>query len=65
MIKDIIIDVSAGPHTQLPGLILTGNRGLRKDMREDIGQLRGDIKDLRGEVGELRERMAHRAQGLE
>ena len=43
----------------LGGLILTGNRGLRKDMREDIGQLRGDIKDLRGEVGELRERMAH------
>ena len=23
----------------LAGLILTGNRGLRKDMREDIGQL--------------------------
>ena len=43
----------------LAGLILTSNRGLRKDMREDIGQLRGDIKDLRGEVGELRERMAH------
>ena len=43
----------------LAGLIVTGNRGLRKDMREDIGQLRGDIKDLRGEVGELRERMAH------
>ena len=41
----------------LAGLILTSNRGLRKDMREDIGQLRGDIKDLRGEVGELRERM--------
>ena len=32
----------------LAGLILTSNRGLRKDMREDIGQLRGDIKDLRG-----------------
>ena len=43
----------------LAGLILTSNRGLRKDIREDIGQLRGDIKDLRGEVGELRERMAH------
>ncbi len=43
----------------LAGLIVTSNRGLRKDMREDIGQLRGDIKDLRGEVGELRERMAH------
>ena len=43
----------------LAGLIVTSNRGLRKDMREDIGQLRGDIKDLRSEVGELRERMAH------
>ena len=43
----------------LAGLIVTSNRGLQKDMREDIGQLRGDIKDLRGEVGELRERMAH------
>ena len=40
----------------LAGLIVTSNRGLRKDMRGDIGQLRGDIKDLRGE---LRERMAH------
>ena len=28
----------------LAGLILTSNRGLRKDMREDIGQLRGDIR---------------------
>ena len=43
----------------LAGLIVTSNRGLRQEMREDIGQLRGDIKDLRGEVGELRERMAH------
>ena len=25
----------------LAGLILTSNRGLRKDMREDIGHLRG------------------------
>ena len=43
----------------LAGLIVTSNRGLRKDMREDMEQLRQDIKDLRGEVGELRERMAH------
>ena len=48
----------------LAGLIVTSNRGLRKDMREDIGQLRGDIKDLRGEVGELRERMAHEISEL-
>ena len=43
----------------LVGVILTSNRGLRKDMREDMVQLRQDIKDLRGEIGELREHMAH------
>ena len=43
----------------LAGLILTSNRGLRRDIRQDMAQLRQDIKDLRGEVGELRERMAH------
>ena len=43
----------------LAGLILTSNRGLRQDIRQDMAQLRQDIKDLRGEVGELRERMAH------
>ena len=43
----------------LAGLILTSNRGLRKDMREDMAHLRQDINALRGEVGELRERMAH------
>ena len=43
----------------LAGLILTSNRGLRQDLRQDMAQLRQDIKDLRGEVGELRERMAH------
>ena len=43
----------------LGGLILISNRGLRQDMREDMGKLRLDIKDLHGEVGELRERMTH------
>ena len=43
----------------LAGLILTSNRGLRQDMREDMGQLRQGINELRGEIGELRERMAH------
>ena len=43
----------------LAGLILNSNRGLRQDMREDMGQLRQGINELRGEVGELRERMAH------
>ena len=40
----------------LAGLILTSNRGLRQDMREDMGQLRQGINELRGEIGELRER---------
>ena len=43
----------------LAGLILTSNRGLRQDVREDMGQLRQGINELRGEIGELRERMAH------
>ena len=47
----------------LAGLILTSNRGLRQDMREDMGKLRLDIKKLARQVGELRERMA-RLEGL-
>ena len=57
MSGEIIAILAVG--VALAGVILTATRGLLKDMREDIGQLRGDIKDLRGEVGELRERMAH------
>ena len=61
MSGELIAIVAVG--ATLAGLIVTSNRGLRKDMRGDIGQLRGDIKDLRGEVGELRERMA-KLEGL-
>ena len=43
----VLVAVAAVGAT-LGGLVLTGNRALRQD-----------IKDLRGEVGELRERMAH------
>ena len=54
----------------LAGLILTGNRGLRQDMRQDMAklesQLDGSIKALESrfdamehQFGELRERMAH------
>ena len=39
----------------LGGLILTGNRGLRQDMRQDMAQLetrlREDIRQLRGDSG--------------
>ena len=58
----------------LAGLILTGNRGLRQDIRQDMARLEtrlderisgleSQISDLRErmahEIGELRERMAH------
>ena len=39
----------------LGGLILTGNRGLRQDMR----RLDERISGLESQIGELRERMAH------
>ena len=48
----------------LAGVILTGNRGLRQDIRQDMARLGAQIKDLRGEVGELRERMAHEISEL-
>ena len=45
----------------LGGLILTGNRGLRQDMRQDIAQLetrlREDISQLRGDMKQLAERV--------
>ena len=54
----------------LAGLILTGNRGLRQDIRQDMARLGsrldGSIKALESrfdglerQFGELRERMAH------
>ena len=47
----------------LGGLILTGNRGLRQDMRQDMAALEARLDDRIGKVesqfGELRERMAH------
>ena len=45
----------------LGGLILTGNRGLRQDMRQDMAQLetrlREDISQLRGDMKQLAERV--------
>ena len=45
----------------LAGLILTGNRGLRQDMRQDMAQLetrlREDISQLRGDMKQLAERV--------
>ena len=46
----------------LAGLILTGNRGLRQDMRQDMAQLetrlREDISQLRDDIKQLGERVA-------
>ena len=54
----------------LAGLILTGNRGLRQDIRQDMARLETRLDErIRGlesrfdglerQFGELRERMAH------
>ena len=46
----------------LAGVILTSNRGLRKDMRDDMKQgetrLREDISQLREDMKQLSERVA-------
>ena len=46
----------------LGGLILTGNRGLRQDMREDIGKLE---TRLREDIGKLESRLDERIDRLE
>ena len=47
----------------LAGLILTSNRGLRQDIRQDMAQLetrlRDDIKQLGDRVGRLEHSQAH------
>ena len=47
----------------LAGLILTGNRGLRRDIRQDMARLESRLDEringLEAQFGELRERMAH------
>ena len=51
----------------LGGLILTGNRGLRQDMRQDmtheIGELRERMAKLDGLLEGLREAISERGQG--
>ena len=47
----------------LGGLILTGNRGLRQDVRQDIARLESRLDErsngLESQISDLRERMAH------
>ena len=51
----------------LAGVILTSNRGLRKDMREDMGKLesrlRDDTSQLRDDIKQLGERVARVEHG--
>ena len=46
----------------LGGLILTGNRGLRQDMREDIGKLESRLRE---DIGKLESRLDERIDRLE
>ena len=47
----------------LAGLILTGNRGLRQDIRQDMARLETRLDErisgLESQISDLRERMAH------
>ena len=56
-----------GVGVALAGLILTSSRGLRQDMREDMGKLesrlRDDIKQLAERVGRLEHSQA-KLEGL-
>jgi len=43
----------------LAGLIITGQNGLRRELREQRKETQAEFKTLREAMGELRERMAH------
>ena len=47
----------------LAGLILTGNRGLRQDMRQDMARLEHSQAKLEGLLEGLREAITVRATG--
>lgn len=47
----------------LAGLIHTGQRTMRAELRAEIAELRKELAELRKEVAELRERMS-RLEGL-
>ena len=43
----------------LAGMILTSNRRLRQDIRQDMARLESRFDAMEKQFGELRERMAH------
>lgn len=47
----------------LAGLLLTTVRGLRREMRQEMQDIRGHMGRIDSQIGELRERMAH-VEGL-
>ena len=49
----------------LAGLILTGNRGLRQDMRQDMAQLESRLRDDIKQLGERVARVEHGQAKLE
>ena len=49
----------------LAGLILTGNRGLRQDMRRDMAQLESRLRDDIKQLGERVARVEHGQAKLE
>ena len=60
MSGELIAIVAVG--VALAGLILTSSRGLRQDMREDMGKLESRLRDdtsrLRDDIKQLGERVA-------
>ena len=49
----------------LGGLILTGNRGLRQDMRQDMAQLESRLRDDMRQLGDRVGRLEHGQAKLE
>ena len=60
MSVELIAIVAVG--AALAGLILTSSRGLRQDMREDIGKLESRLRE---DIGKLESRLDERIDRLE
>ena len=60
MSGELIAIVAVG--AALAGLILTSSRGLRQDMREDIGKLESRLRE---DIGKLESRLDERIDRLE
>ena len=63
MSGELIAIVAVG--VTLAGLILTSSRGLRQDMREDMGKLESRLRDDIKQLGDRVGRMEHSQAKLE